>query len=99
VFDGVTAFDTGALTIANTGSWEITVLIVRTSSTTARSIVTMTTDAVTTRTYTTQTDLTGLTLTNASILKITATAGGGGGGSSDITGKMATASWFPVAAN
>lgn len=91
--------NTGVLTVSSTGAWTAEVKIVRTSSTTARASVNISTPGASTAVYTSETDLTGLTLTGTNILKITGTAGGASGGSNDITGKFATANWLPVAAN
>ena len=99
LFGGTTIFDSGALTLTATGSWKVDVTIIRTGTTTVRSIVNMNTGSATITTYTTETDVTGLTLTNTNILKITGTAGGGGGGSNDITAKLGSIFWYPATAN
>ena len=42
------------------------------------------------------TEVTGLTLSNTNILKITGTASGASGGSNDITAKMGSVYWYPA---
>ena len=96
-FAGTNIGNTGALTISATGGWEISVIIIRTGSSTARASVSVTTPGASTAVYTTESDLTGLTFTNTNILKITGTAGGAGGGNSDITAKLGTVEWKPAA--
>lgn len=95
-FAGTSIFDSGSLTIGATADWEISVTIIRTSSTTARAFVTM---RYAGNLKTKQTDLTGLTLSNTNILKVTGQAGGASGGSNDIRAKMGTIKWLPAAAN
>jgi len=98
-FAGTSIFNSGALTVSSTGGGNVNVLIIRTGSSTARSIVTASTPGASTATYTVETDLTGITFTNTNIIKITGQAGGGTGSSSDITGKMGTIFHYGVAAN
>jgi hypothetical protein len=98
-FGGTSIFDSGTLTLSTTGAFNIDLYIVRTSSTTARAIVNMSTPSASTSTYTTETDLTGLTLSGTNIIKMTGTAGGVGGGSNDITAKLSFLSWQPKANN
>ncbi len=98
-FAGTSIMTTGNLNIASTGAMDISGYIVRTSSTTARAVVTIISPNTSIASLITETDLTSLTLSGTNILKITGTAGGGTGGSGDITGKMATVSWQAVAAN
>lgn len=99
LFGGTTIFDSGAITISATGAWTIDVAIIRTGTTTARALVNLNTSTASATVYTTQTDLTGLTLSNTNILKITGTSGGAGGGSNDITAKLGYINFHGVAAN
>lgn len=98
-FAGTEIANTGALTVSATGAVIVSGWIVRTSSTTARASVNISSPTASTAVYTAQTDLTGLTLSGTNILKITAQAGGGTGGNNDIVGKSGTVSWRGVAAN
>lgn len=98
-FAGTAIANTGALTVSATGAVIVTGWIVRTSSTTARASVNIASPTASTAVYTSQTDLTGLTLSGTNIVKVTAQAGGGTGGSNDIVGKSGTVSWRGVAAN
>ena len=98
-FAGTSIGNTGTLTISATGGWSARILIVRTGTTTARSMVTVTTPGASTAVYTTETDLTGLTFTNTNIIKCTGIAAGAGGGTGDITSKLGTILWWGAAAN
>lgn len=98
-FAGTVIGNTGALTISAAGSWDVKVTIIRTGSTTARSIVAISTTGASTASYTSETDLTGITFTNTNIIKITGTAGGAGGGSGDIVSKLGTITWAGAANN
>lgn len=98
-FGGVNVGNTGALTVSATGGWSANVFLTRTSSTTVRSLVTVTTPGASTAVYTTQTDLTGLTLSGTNIIKITGTAAGASGGNGDISAKLAVITWHGAANN
>lgn len=98
-FGGTSIGNTGALTVSATGGWSANVLAIRTSSTTVRTLVTVTTPGASTAVYTTQTDLTGLTLSGTNIIKITGTAAGASGGNGDISAKMGVIYWNGAANN
>lgn len=98
-FAGTAIGDTGALTVSAVGGWSCNVLVIRTSSTTARTVVTVNTPGASTALYTSQTDLTGLTLSGTNIIKITGTAAGASGGTGDISGKLGTIYWYGAANN
>jgi len=98
-FGGNIIGDTGGLTISATGAAIVTGWIVRTSSTTVRSYVSVTTQNASAPVYTSYVYTTGLTLSSTNALLLTGTAAGAGGGSGDITGKLGTISWQGVAAN
>lgn len=95
-FGGVVIGDTGALTMSVVGAWIVSVSIMRTGVTTARSIVNISTPGASTASYTKYTALTGLTFTTTNILKITGTAGGVGGGTGDITATYGNIIWQPA---
>lgn len=99
VFAGNNIANTGALTVSATGAVIVQGWIVRTSSTTARASVNISSPTASTAVYTAQTDITSLTLSGANVLKLTLTAGGAGGGSNDLTAKQGTVSWSGVSAN
>lgn len=96
-FAGTLIFDSNTLTVSSSGSWSARVSIIRSGSTTARATVNITTPGASTATYTTETDVTGITYTNTNILKITATAGGVGAATGDIIGKHGDITWYPAA--
>jgi hypothetical protein len=98
-FGGVNIGSTGALTVSATGSWKANVIIIKSGSTTARSILTLSAPGTSTPNFTIETDLTGLTLTGTNIIKVTGTATGASGGSNDITAKLASLHWYGAANN
>ncbi len=98
-FAGTAIASTGALTVSSTGALIVSGWVIRTTSTTARASVNISSPTASTAIYTAQTDLTGLTLSGTNILKITGQAGGAGGGSSDITFKQGSIDFKGVARN
>lgn len=98
-FAGTAIADTGALTVSAIGGWKIDVALIRVSSTVVRYVVNISTPGASTAIYTSSGELTGLTLSNTNIIKITGTAGGGTGGNSDITAKSGSIYWYGSAAN
>jgi len=99
-FGGTQIYDSGVLG-TTTGTFNFNVTIIRTGSTTARSVVICDSSvtAGTSGPSVIETDLTGLTFTNTNIIKITGQAGGAGGGSSDLTAKLGSIEWKPSANN
>lgn len=95
-FGGTLIADTGALTMSVVGAWIINVSIIRTSTTTARAIVNISTPGASTASYTKYTSVTGLTFTNTNIIKITGQAGGATGGNDDITATFGNVQWQPA---
>jgi hypothetical protein len=87
-FAGTIIFDSGALTLSLAASWDIYVTIIRVSATVIRYAVSMTTEGAALAAYTATGELTGLTLVNTNILKLTGTAAGTGAATGDITGKL-----------
>jgi len=94
-FAGTLIFDSGALTLSGTGSWNVSVLLMRTGGdvATARAIFTCGVTAITAPVQ--LTDLTGLDYTTTNIMKITGTATGAGGGSNDIKANFGTITLVP----
>lgn len=98
-FGGTAIFDSGALTISATASWDIKVTVIRVSSTVVRYSVVMSTQNAALASYVSIGELTGLTLTNTNIIKVTGQAAGVGAATNDIVLKLATGDWKAVAAN
>lgn len=98
-FGGTAIFDSGALTLSLSSAWTVYVTIVRVSSTVIRYAVSFTTQGAALSAYTSVGELTGLTLSNTNILKITGQAAGVGAATDDIVAKIATGSWHPAANN
>lgn len=86
-FGGTAIFDSGALTISLAAAWDVTCTITRVSGTVIRYAVSMTTEGAALAAYTATGELTGLTLSNTNIIKLTGTAAGVGAASNDIVGK------------
>lgn len=87
-FGGTAIFDSTALVTSAASSWDIQVLLIRVSSTVVRATVSMTSTGVGTLAAAQYTEVTGLTLTNTNIVKITGTAAGAGAATNDIVGKI-----------
>lgn len=98
-FAGTVIFDSGALAIgaATTDSWNVQASIIRVSSTVVRCSVSIATNFATLLASATYTEITGLTLSNTNILKITGTAAGVSGASNQITAKESYVQWWPAA--
>lgn len=89
-FGGTAIFDTGALTVTLSSSWTFHTIIIRVSATVVRYICTFMSQGITLGMLTSVGELTGLTLSNALVLKITGQAGLIGAGSNNIVAKVGT---------
>lgn len=96
-FGGTQIFDTGTLTLSLSSAWTVYATIMRVSSTVVRYMVSLTTQGAALAAYTAVGELTGLTLTNTNIFKITGQAAGAGAASNDIIAKVGNVSWYPAA--
>lgn len=97
-FGGTLIFDSGALSISvGSDSWAVYTDIIRDTSSSVRCIVTMNTTGATTNAYCTYTLVSGLTLTNTQILKITGQAAGVGAATNDIVAKQGYVEWKSAA--
>lgn len=94
---GTVCEDTGALSITTADSWQIDVLIIRVSSSVLRVTVNVTVGGVTLTTSPTYTEITGLTLSNTQIVKITGQRAGVGAATNDILAKLAKGRWLSAA--
>lgn len=95
-FGGTQIFASGALTVAAAASWHIECMIIRDSSTSVRCITKFTTANAATTPLVTQTDVTGLTLSNSNILKVTGQGGGASPAVNDIVYKLGRIRYEPV---
>lgn len=84
-FGGTVIFDTGALSLSLSSAWTAYVMIIRVSATVVRYMVSFTTEGAALAAYTAVGAVTGLTLSNTNILKITGQAAGVGAATNDIT--------------
>lgn len=96
-FGGSVIFDTGALTLSLSSAWTAYVSIIRVSATIIRYMISFTTEGAALAAYTAVGELTGLTLSNSNIIKITGQAAGVGAATNDIVAKLGTGSWYPAA--
>ncbi len=87
-FAGTAILDTGALTLSLSSAWTLYVSIIRVSATVVRYSTSLTTQGAALAAYTSCGELTGLTLSNTNILKVTGTAAGVGAATNDIVAKM-----------
>lgn len=97
-FGGTLIFDSGALSITGANaSWDIEVSIIRVSSSVVRCSVTMNTSSAALVAYSVYTEVTGLTLANTQILKITGQAAGVGAATDDIVAKLGSVEYIRAA--
>lgn len=92
-FGGTVIFDTGALSLSASSDWDLEVLIIRVSSTVVRYTCKLNLTGASLSAYCNVGELTGLTLSNANILKITGQAAGVGAATSDVVAKLGTVEW------
>jgi hypothetical protein len=87
-FGGTVIFDSGALGVGvGTTNWDLYITIIRVSSSVVRCSATLNTSFASLSAYAQYTEVTGLTLANTQVLKITGTAAGVTGASNQITAK------------
>lgn len=96
-FGGTVIFSSGALSFGGNSDWEITVTVIRVSSSVVRCIVALTTTGASGATYSQYTQVTGLTLANAQTMKMTGQSGGVGSADNDVTGKLSTVEYVTAA--
>lgn len=96
-FGGTMIFDSGALTLSLSSAWTIYVSIIRVSSTVVRYMISMTTEGAALAAYTAVGEVTGLTLANTNVMKITGEAAGAGAATDDIIAKVGTTEWLAAA--
>lgn len=97
-FGGTLIFDTGALSIsAGADAWTINCIVVRDSTTSVRCSVWANVTGAALNAFCAYTSVSGLTLTNTQVLKITGQAAGVGAATSDIVAKLGTVEWKSAA--
>lgn len=97
-FAGTAIWDsTGVAPTTGTTSWRVSVDLIRVSASVIRYSVFLGTTGATGYNYETTGELTGLTLTNTNILKITGASSGIGSGAGDIVGKLGYVEWKSAA--
>lgn len=93
-FGGTAIFDSGALTITATSYWDLDVMCIRVSSTVVRCTCKLSvTGSTTLDTVVKYVEVTGLTLSNTNILKITGETAGASTADNDIVAKLASVEW------
>lgn len=95
-FGGTAIFDTGALTLSLSAAWTLYAVIIRVSATVVRYSVSFTTEGAALSAYTAVGELTGLTLSNTNIIKVTGQAAGVGAATNDIVAMLGTVEWKPA---
>jgi hypothetical protein len=98
-FGGTQIYTSGAITLSGSGDYHVSGFLVRVNSTTVRAIVSGIHRSGVPLTSSDYTEVTGLTLSNTNIIKITGQAGGGTGGTGDIVDKLGRISYEPASAN
>lgn len=96
-FGGTMIFDSTAQVTASIAQWTINVVVVRDSSTSVKCTVSFISTNFVTNVFSTYTAVTGLTLTNAQVLKITGQAASAGAATNDISAKFGKIEFKPGA--
>lgn len=96
-FGGTVILDTGTLTLTLSSAWTAYVSIIRVSATVVRYMVSLTTEGAALAAYTAVGEVTGLTLSNTNILKITGQAASTGAATNDIVAKLGNVVFVPAA--
>lgn len=96
-FGGNAIFDSGALTLSLSSAWTLWIVVIRVSASVVRYAASLTTEGAALSAYTSTGEITGLTLSNTNVLKLTATAAGVGAASNDIMATMGAVEWKPQA--
>jgi hypothetical protein len=94
---GTKVLDSTALTLASGGTAEVKITAIRESSTALRVMAEFIVNGITSQPVITYTNVTGLTLTNTQILKITGEAAGAGAATNDLVAKLSTTIFYPAA--
>lgn len=95
-FGGTLIYDSSALSLSTSADWNAEVFIIRESSTVVRCSVTVNTTTASSAPYCTYTRITGLTLSNTNILKLTGEAAGVGAADNDVVAKLSYVQFVPV---
>lgn len=95
-FGGTKIYDSGALAVgAATNNWTMDVTAIRVSSSVVRCSVAISTDFGTLFPYSAYTEVTGLTLANTQIIKITGEAAGVGAANNQVIVKLGYIQFLP----
>ncbi len=96
-FGGTLVLDSGALTFASGGTAQIWITIIRETSSVVRVMAEFVPSGITLQPIVTYTRITGLTLSNTQILKITGEAAGVGAATNDVVAKLGVVEWKAAA--
>lgn len=97
-FAGTAIWDSASVLVATgTTSWRVYAELIRVSATVIRYTIILNTTGATGFVHCKSGELTGITLSNTNILKITGTSTGVGSGAGDIIGKMSYVEFKPAA--
>ncbi len=96
-FGGTMIFDTGTLTLSLSSAWTAYATFIRVSSSVIRYMVSFTTEGAALAAYTAVGELTGLTLANTQVIKITGESAGVGAATNDIVAMMGNVEFKPHA--
>lgn len=97
-FGGTLIFDTGTLSIsAGADAWTINVMVVRDTASSVRCSVWANVTGAALNAFDAYTAVSGLTLTNTQIIKITGQAAGVGAATNDIVAKLGSIEWRSAA--
>lgn len=96
-FGGTSVFDSGALTFGSTGASDVWLTIIRESASVVRCIAEFVATGLTLQPIAIYTRVTGLTLANTQVLKVTGEAAGVGAATDDVLCKLGYVEYKPAA--
>lgn len=98
-FGGVVMFDSGALSITTSSSYTLRGMIIRVSSTVIRFSISLSAEAAgpASTAYDDAGEVTGLTLSNANVLKLTGQASGGAAATNDVVNNCSMVNYIKAA--
>lgn len=96
-FGGTAVIDTGNILVSVDAAWQVRVEVIRVSSSVVRTSAVLVSEASPIQTYTTVSEITGLTLSNTQVVKITGVATGVGAAAADIKAWLGRVLYTPAA--
>lgn len=96
-FGGTAVLDTNNIVVSTTAAWNVRSEVIRVSSSVVRVSAVLSSEATPQGVYTSVSEVTGLTLTNTQVVKVTGVATGVGAAAADITAWLGKILYTPAA--